>query len=1107
MPVPNYGSSGGARAGKRVAGLLQNNGSVLLAFSATALLTLFIWFCFQIIPFGEIPQEFLAKLPKDAGVLDRLWLRLQHGRTILRMDAFHQYGPLFGELFKRLSEGRSLLYSWNTGLGGNFLGNFFNYLSSPAGLLVLLFGHERVPEAVGVMILLKGAFASGAFAYMLRKMFGRRDASIAAFGVLYSFCGFFIAYYWDVMWIDAMALLPLVALGIDRIVQKQRFLLYSVSLAITLVSNYYMGFMVCIFSVLFYLLRYFTQHSPNAVVVRDAVNFGGTAAGKFFEKLFNNRLLRSSVLFAVSSALAGMLAAIALLPVWSALKSSSATSGDFPGTKEWFNSAFSIFDFLANHLADVVPTIRASGEDVLPNVYSGALTLLLVPLYFFVPSIKVREKALHALALALLFFSFNTRVLNYLWHGNHFPNDLPYRFSFLYSFLLLFIAFRTFQHIKELNGKQILGAGALAAGFTVAVQELVSKNVNGAGRASTEADLAIYLNIAFAVVYALLLFAHKRAPKAKTAALSLLLLCAVVTEVCAADTNNFEISQEKYPFVYDLNAFQKIKSRIAEDDDSFYRMELTDARTRMDPAWYDYPGVSTFSSMAYEKTANLEYRLGLGGNFINSYTYNPQTPVYNAMHSLKYLLETQDTDKVLRTYKDFAYSGSSYAAALASPYYEKRFAQHRFIVYENNYWLPVGYFAKDTLRAWQTTTEQNPFALQTDYWELASGAADVFLPLSYSAASDDFNSDAAFITANSESQYISYSNASTYSASSRKIPLDIYVEQAQNAYIHINSDDVSAVNVYREDSMVENRSHDNRCVWDLGVVQPGQPLRVELVLDSKAPESGGFSCYVYALNQTAFEEGYAFFQTHGWNVTEHSDTRLAGKITTPAGDAGLLYTSIPYDTGWNVTVNGKTVDKKNYVAVGDGAFLAVPLPGGQELTVVFTFVPPGLKPGLLITGGTVTLLGILAILWVLLRRKREERQGKPSLTGTVPDEAQSFVQIPAIPAAEAPVLFGSDTLRPEDFSLDLDPAPLPAEAEEGFRLTLPDPAELEEQPDVQEAASPVTAPADNDGDTAETPKAPLSAQAMLQELQEKTAALQEKVSQHPQDDLPNFRLE
>ena len=37
------------------------------------------------------------------------------------------------------------------------------------------------------------------------------------------------------------------------------------------------------------------------------------------------------------------------------------------------------------------------------------------------------------------------------------------------------------------------------------------------------------------------------------------------------------------------------------------------------------------------KLSNLYYNTGIAGNFINSYTYRPQTPVFHSMFNLKYL--------------------------------------------------------------------------------------------------------------------------------------------------------------------------------------------------------------------------------------------------------------------------------------------------------------------------------------------------------------------------------------------------------------------------------------------------------------------------------------
>ena len=170
----------------RFSRFINENIFVILAFVCSAALMMIVYYCFDVIPFGD--------------------------KTILRMDLFHQYGPLFAEFYDRLTELKSFVYSWTSGTGSSFLGNYFNYLSSPIAIIVLLFGHENIPESIGAMVLIKNALAAAAMAYYLKKVHGKNDFSVSAFGIMYSFCGFFIAYYWNVMWIDAMYLLPLVAL-------------------------------------------------------------------------------------------------------------------------------------------------------------------------------------------------------------------------------------------------------------------------------------------------------------------------------------------------------------------------------------------------------------------------------------------------------------------------------------------------------------------------------------------------------------------------------------------------------------------------------------------------------------------------------------------------------------------------------------------------------------------------------------------------------------------------------------------------------------------------------------------------------------------------------
>jgi len=153
---------------------LKDNRYVFLSAGCAAIIMTIVYYCFSVIPFGDM--------------------------TMLRMDLYHQYGPLFGELYEKWHSFGSMLYSWKSGLGSNFLGNYFNYLSSPLTPIIMLFGHKNIPQAIAAMLFIKACFGSASFSYYIRKTFGKNDFSIAAFGLLYIFSGWFVAYYWNIMW-------------------------------------------------------------------------------------------------------------------------------------------------------------------------------------------------------------------------------------------------------------------------------------------------------------------------------------------------------------------------------------------------------------------------------------------------------------------------------------------------------------------------------------------------------------------------------------------------------------------------------------------------------------------------------------------------------------------------------------------------------------------------------------------------------------------------------------------------------------------------------------------------------------------------------------------
>ncbi|MBQ7861252.1 MAG: YfhO family protein [Clostridia bacterium] len=898
---------------KKIKYAYQDNTYIITAFFAAMVTMLIIYICNGMVPFGD--------------------------KTILRMDLYHQYAPLFAELYERVIQGDSLIYSWSSGLGSCFLGNFFNYLSSPLSALIFFFGHKNITEAIAVMILLKASLSSAAFTYYAKKSIRYQSYATCAFGVLYAFCGYMLAYYWNVMWLDAMFLLPIVALGIERIVNHGKMRTYVIALSLSMFSNYYIAFMLCLFSVIYFFYYFGANYSSESIV---NARFGKTRRG-LIAGISNNRFLRTAFTFGIASLTAAGIMAIVLIPVYKILTGCSATT-NIPPTE--LTSYFSYFDFFANHLASLETTIRSSGDDVLPNVYCGILTLILAPLFFFTKTITKKEKVATLSLLCILYFSFNLNIPNYIWHAFHFPNDLPYRQSFIYSFVLLVMAYKVFIRLEEFSTKVIGVVGAGLFAFVVLVDELTSKNVK------SNSVLLSFLLIALFVVI-LSIFKDKRY---RTASVAVLLLVCCCSEAVMCDTSTMNISVEKTPYVSDYDNFQVIKDSVDElENNEFYRMELSNLRTRMDPSWYYYNGASVFSSMAYEKLSNLQYYSGMMSNKINSYTYNPQTPVYNMMFSMKYIINNSIPD-----------------VHTNSPYYKAVSSYDKYTAYKNNYWLPIAYCTNLSLTEWATeeyykdfqNSGENPFQLQGDYFDLATGGLGtpfVEIPvddISYS------NLEPFFDTKSFSQFYDKRSDELDASATYRlTAPTDgnIYI------FYHVTGAESKNVTINTPTGVITQAATQN-CIFDVGYLTQGQTVTVNIPVEAA---TGTIKFCAYSIDDKTFKKGYDLLSRHQLQVSKFEETEIEGSLVAPSDC--LLYTSIPYDSGWKIYIDGKIVDDESIVKLSE-ALLAVKITKGNH-NIRFKYTVPGFRIGLVLTLFTLLMITVYTLFSRILKKRKKKLKG------------------------------------------------------------------------------------------------------------------------------------
>lgn len=827
--------------------------------------------------------------------------------TVMRMDLYHQYGPLFAELYDRIVEHKSLLYSWITGGGSSFLGNYLNYLSSPLSFLIFLFDKEDISYAITFIVALKCILSATSFSYYLKKSFNKDNYFLSAFGILYAFSAYFLAYYWNVMWLDAMIMLPLIALGIEKIFKTGDIKLYTVSLVILFFANYYMGYMCCIFAVLYFFVCFINTYSNDGKLNKNAVY-----EKKYSTKaLMNNVFINRGVKFAFASIIAALICAITLVPVFMILKNSSATSGTFPQT---FKSYFDLLDLITSHFALLETTIRSSGDNVLPNIYTGILTFILLPLFLVNNKIKLKEKATYVVLIIFFVFCFNNNCAEYIWHAFHFPNDLPYRYSYMYSFIIAVMGYKTILNFKGIKVKDIAYTGLAIISFVIICQKFLTNKMTNS---------TIYATIIFVALWCGFLFLLKN-KNAQKKTVSFVLVTFILCETIISSIVGLPLNQDNKNYKENYKTYTDAINYIDNKDSGFYRTELCYLNTRMDPAYYGYNGISVFSSMAYESYSQLQSSLGMQGNKVNSYTYNTQTPVFNMMFNIKYLIQTD------------------VSLAPSSNLYKKIYttSDKKSNVYESKYNLPIAYCVNSKIDDW-VTDEGNPFEIQSDFVKLATGYSNLFKPVEYN--STDFDAVSGDDVTENGTYWLEKSDSSS-NYGTETVSLSPTIDG--NLYLYVKSSDLKTITVNSDKVSDITQSMEYAYILDLGYHNKGDEVLVSLDASTMESESTSFDFYCYTADDTVVKNMYNSLAGNSLDVESYSDTTIKGTVN--AKENCYLYSSIPYDDGWSVYVDGK---KAETFEIG-GTLLAIELTPGQH-KIEYKYFPVGFLYGIIISSVTV----------------------------------------------------------------------------------------------------------------------------------------------------------
>lgn len=529
---------------------------------------------------------------------------------ILHIDMYHQYCPFFMEFQEKLRHGGSFQYSWNLGMGSDFVSLYAYYLASPLNFLIIFCPKSYVIEFMTLLVLVKIALCGLTFFIFLKchyhfvgkdgRLHKNQVIPALAFSTAYALSGYMAAYSWNIMWLECIFLFPLVIVGLEKLVQEKKPAVYYITLALSIFSNYYISIMICIFLVFYFILLFFMQKEKKA-----------------------GALLR----FIWYSALAGISSAVLLLPEIAVMMRSGVSEDKFPKTAEWY------FNLVAELGRGASMASAYTGNDHWPNLYAGAFSLVLVWVYLLNRRISWKEKIPRMLMLVFLLASFAQNQLDYIWHGMHFPQSLPGRQSFLYIFIILSMGFAAVRKWKGTKIWHVLVSTVLALGLMF---------FSGmAGDETVTEPMAVVITELFICVYGILLLLTKLVSKKARFALREFAVCVAVAELAInmALTGLGVTSRVAYT---DKEPFYSSLLEVAKKDNAdagFYRVEDNGRKTKNDNTRYDYRSVTIFSSLMNLDISHLFQSLYMEGGK-NYYCYNGATPLPSAMFCVKYLISS-----------------------------------------------------------------------------------------------------------------------------------------------------------------------------------------------------------------------------------------------------------------------------------------------------------------------------------------------------------------------------------------------------------------------------------------------------------------------------------
>lgn len=821
-------------------------------------------------------------------------------RSLISMDMYWQYFPMYVQN-AHPSSFSDAFYSWCGGFGFNNWSQNAYYCMSIFFLLFRVVPVEKMPDLVNWIVILKPAFAAMTMLGFLRNRCGKFSPLLMGGAVAYGLSSYMMAFFAQAMWTDCVIYAPLILLGLEYLLAGKGNALYMAMLAAAVISNFYISFAICLFLVFYVLTR-----TLPLIWQKDGCGFKG--------------VLKLWLKFAGYSMIGGCIGAVVLIPVALTLTHTIASELGAPEKLEWYKNFFDL-------LSHLLPGTELVYVYDYANFAVGLLIFLTIPLYFLNKSIRPGERIAHGVLLLFLILSLNCNYLNYLWHGLHFPNQLPGRWTFLLCLYLVLLGTMGAVKTEGLTALRTL-IGEVIGVFVLLLICLAP----GSDKQTTLAPIYWLMILAASAALAGAVAFTERQDEKKPIYRQLALLCmtvAMVLQTTDSMTNFIRTAKledggvETTGAVYFGKRLPEVRAEVVPnlpEQNSFYRMEVYPCHTFNMSMLGAYPGMTVYSSTLQGDVNQFMLRMGdwMYAKNVSS-IYNAGSAVQNSLFGVRYVYSQADE----------RYSGMDMLSW-----------ERDLRVYENPTALSLAYAVSGQAADYSISNDTQAIRNQTAFLDALIGeSSDVFLelePTSHTYENCTLSEDALW-----ENTVFKLDESANIASFQYEFTAD-----ADSELILENNFRAGKLHVTLPDGKGYDLDSAKTRFACLGSFHTGDTVTIET--DNSGMRRGWYGLRVYRFDAQRWQEIYQKLSAHELQITKFQPTNVEGTISLD--EPSLVMATIPQDGGWRLYCDGKRLATSE---VGD-VFVTAEVPAGEH-TLRYRYRVPGLLPGALISTAALLL--------------------------------------------------------------------------------------------------------------------------------------------------------